>query len=471
MTGTLLLLGAMGAQAGRPIPAPPTMEEGAALLAGQALASDGAWRKLATLCDTIGHRIAGSPELARAVTWGVETMRAEGLEVHLEPVQVPVWVRGEERVELLAPMARPLHALTIGGSVGTGPEGVEGDVMVVASIEELKARAGEAAGKLVLFDVPWEGYGQAVQFRSRGASAAAAVGAVGALVRSPTPTSLATPHTGALRYDDASPRVPAVILTLEDSAWLRRLVERGEVPRVRLVLGAEDRGEALSHNVVGEVRGRVRPEEVVILSGHLDSWDLGQGAQDDGAGCVTAMEAGRLLAALPVPPRRTVRVILYVNEENGLSGGRAYAGAHAAEVAGIVAAIEADTGAGQPLGFSLDLRDPATGLPDLEVGARAVATLAPWAPLLRASGAVDLTTGGSGSDISPLVALGVPGLGLSQDTSGYWPIHHTAADTLDKVDPTLLARNAAALAVMGWLLAEAEEPLPRVGPRISAPAP
>jgi Zn-dependent M28 family amino/carboxypeptidase len=287
---------------------------------------------------------------------------------------------------------------------------------------------------------------------------------VGALVRSPTPVSLSTPHTGALHYDEASPRVPAVSLSVEDSAWLRRLAERGETPRVRLTLGAEDRGEVPSHNVIGEVRGREHPEQVVILSGHLDSWDVGQGAQDDGAGCAAAMEAGRLLAALPVPPRRSVRVILYVNEENGLSGGRACAEAHAAEARDIVAAIEADTGAGQPLGFSFDLRNPATGEGDPEAGARAVAALQPWVHLLRSSGATVLTVGGSGSDISPLVGLGVPGIGLSQDTSGYWPVHHTAADTLDKVDPALLARNTAALAVMGWLLAEAEASLPRATP-------
>jgi carboxypeptidase Q len=461
MTGTLLLLGAMTGQAGKPAATSPSLEDGAALLAGQALASDGAWRKLATLCDTIGNRICGSPELARAVTWGAETLRADGLQVTLEPVQVPRWVRGEERVELVAPMARPLHALALGGSVGTGPGGIEADVIVVASFEELAARAGEATGKLVLFDVPWENYGQAVQFRSRGAAAAAAVGAVGALVRSPTPVSLSTPHTGAMNYPEGSPRIPAVALALEDSAMLRRLAERGGNPRVRLTLGAEDRGQVTSHNVVGEVRGREHPEQIVILSGHLDSWDVGQGAQDDGAGCVAAMEAGRLLAALPVPPRRSVRVILYVNEENGLSGGRAYAEAHAAEAQSIVAAIEADTGSGPPLGFSFDLRNPATGEADPEAGARAVAALQPLVHLLRSSGAVTLTVGGSGSDISPLVELGVPGLGLSQDTSGYWPIHHTAADTLDKVDPVLLARNTAALAVMGWVLAEAEAPLPR----------
>ena len=463
----LALMVSLPASAGRrsPAPAPPSLEEGAALLLGQALSSDEAWNELAYLCDHIGHRLAGSSGLEQAVAWGAEELEADGLEVQLEPVRVPVWIRGEERVELLAPMQRRLEVLTLGGSVGTAPEGLEAEVMVVGSYEELEQRGAEAQGRIVLFDDPWVDYGQAVQYRGHGASAAAKQGAVAALVRSPTPTSLGTPHTGGMRYEDGVAQVPAVAVTTEDASWMRRLIEDGETVRVRLVLGAHSAGEADTHNVVGQVTGREHPEQVVILACHLDSWDVGQGAQDDGAGCVAAMEAGRLLAALPVAPRRTVRVVLYANEEFGLSGGKAYGRDHAGEVPRIVAALEADTGAGQPLGFRIDLRQPATGERDEGLAQAALEALEPHMALLGPIGADQLEISWSGADISPLVKQGVPGLGLKHDTSGYWPIHHTTADTLDKIDPELLARNVAAMALMGWILAEAPEPLPRGDPQ------
>jgi carboxypeptidase Q len=461
----LSLLVSLPAIAGRRGSEPvPSLEEGAAVLLERALASDEAWRELAYLCDHIGHRLAGSEGLQAAVAWGAEELAADGLEVQLEPVRVPVWIRGEERVELLAPLSRRLEVLTLGGSVGTPPEGIEAEVMVVGSFEELELRGAEAAGKMVLFDDPWVDYGQAVQYRGHGASAAAAQGAVAALVRSPTPASLGTPHTGGMRYAEGSPEVPAVAVTTEDAGWMRRLIEDGESVRVRMVLGAHREGEADSHNVVGQLTGREHPEQVVILGCHLDSWDVGQGAQDDGAGCVAAMEAGRLLAALPVPPRRSVRVVLFSNEEFGLSGGKAYGEAHADEVPTIVAALEADTGAGQPLGFRIDLRQPATGERDESLAQAAIEALEAHMPLLGAIGADQLEISWSGADISPLVKQGVPGLGLKHDTSDYWPVHHTKADTLDKIDPDLLARNVAAMAVMGWILAEAPEPLPRAEP-------
>ena len=463
MSPILVVLCALSlpAIAGRraPPPPPPSLEEGAATLLGQALSSDQAWEELSYLCDHIGHRLAGSVGLERAVEWGARELEADGSSVHLEPVQVPVWIRGEERVELVAPMARRLEVLTLGGSVGTPAEGLEAEVMVVGSFDELEQRGTEAAGKIVLFDDPWVDYGQAVQYRSRGAAEAAKHGAVAALVRSPTPTSLGTPHTGGMRYEEGGPQVPGVAVTIEDAAWMRRLLEDEEPVRVRMVLGAHSDGEASSYNVVGEVLGREHPEQVVILSCHLDSWDVGQGAQDDGAGCVAAMEAGRLIAALT--PRRTVRVVLYANEEFGLSGGKAYAQAHADELPNIVAAIEADTGAGQPLGFRVDMRSPSTGERDEALAQAVIQALEPVMGLLAPIGASGLESSWSGADISPMVKLGVPGLGLKHDTSGYWPIHHTSADTLDKIDPQMLARNVAAMAIMGWVLAEQPEELPR----------
>jgi carboxypeptidase Q len=455
----LLLL--LPATAGRRQPPAPSLDEGAALLLEGALGSSEAYEELAFLCDHIGHRLTGSAGLERAVQWAARELEADGLEVTLEPVQVPVWVRGEELVEVLAPLPRRLEALTLGGSVGTGPEGIEGELMVVGSFEELEQRGAEAEGRIVLFDDPWESYGQAASYRGGGASAAAAHGAIAALVRSPTPVSLGTPHTGGLWYDQAHPSIPAAAVTIEDASWMRRLVEGGETVRLSMTLGAERRGEAPSHNVVGQVTGREHPEQIVVLGCHLDSWDVGQGAQDDGAGCVAVMEAGRLLASLPVAPRRSVRVVLFTNEELGVSGGKAYAAAHGDEVPTIVAALEADTGSGQPLGFGVDLRHPETGERAEDLSQAAVEALQAYTALLEPIGAASLEVGWSGVDISPLVRLGVPGLGVRHDTSGYWPIHHTTADTFDKVDPQLLARNVAAVTLMGWILAESPQPLPR----------
>jgi carboxypeptidase Q len=448
-----------GVQAGEQVPA---MDAVAQALHQQAMASDEAWQELRHLCDHIGHRLAGSEALARAVEWGAEELRSDGLEVQLEPVQVPVWIRGEERVELISPLQRPLDVLTLGGSVGTGAEGIEAEVMVVGSFEELEQRGAEAQGKVVLFDDPWEDYGQAVQYRGHGAVAAARQGAVAALVRSPTPVSLGTPHTGGMHYEDGVPEVPAVAVTTEDAAWMRRLIEAGEPVRVRLSLGARLEEAALSHNVVGQLAGRERPDQVVILGCHLDSWDVGQGAQDDGAGCVTVMAAGALLAAQDQAPRRSVRVVLYANEEFGISGGKAYALAHAHELQAIVAAVEVDTGAGAPQGYRVDIREPGRGERSEAGGAAAIAMLEPYTALLD-DGAATLEASWSGADIWPLVAQGVPGLGLMQDTSGYWPIHHTRADTLDKIDPVALQANVASVAVMAWILAEMPEPLPRLG--------
>ncbi len=463
MTGTVLALALLAGsvEAGKPSATQaPSIEEGAAILLGRALSSPEAWNDLAYLCDHVGHRLTGSPGLGKAVAWGAETMREDGLEVSLEPVMVPSWIRGEEHVRMLAPVERELNVLTLGGSVGTDDDGLEGEVMVVGSFEELEARADEVPGKVVLFDDPWRDYGQAVQYRGHGASRAAEHGGIAALVRSPTPVSLGTPHTGGMRYDDGIERVPAVAVTTEDASWMRRLVEGGETVRVSMRLGAHDAPDVLSHNPVGELRGREHPEQVVVLGCHLDSWDVGQGAQDDGAGCVAAMQAGRLLASLPVAPRRSVRVVLFVNEELGLSGGKAYAKAHADELGDIVAAIEADTGAGQPLGFRVDLRDPATGERDEARTQAVIEALQPWMDSLAPVGAQSLEASWSGADISPMVKQGVPGFGLKHDTSGYWPIHHTVADTLDKIEPDLLARNVAAMTLMAWILAETPERLP-----------
>lgn len=448
----LLLGGAALAARGN---TPPPLEVVAADLIGAALTSDEAYDELVTLCDTIGHRLTGSAALEQAIDWALAEMAADGLKTSAQEVPVRVWTRGEESLALTAPIPRPLGMLGLGWSVGTPDGGLDGDVVVIDSFEHLQQLGADGVrDKIVLYNVPFTTYGETVAYRVRGASEAAKLGAKGVLVRSVSPEGLYTPHTGTLVYEEGAPQIPAAAITVEDAAWMARLSARGTPMSVHLEMGAADRGEGTSRNAIGEIRGREKPDEVVVLGCHIDSWDVGQGAQDDGGGCVAAMEAGRLIAMLPTPPRRTVRVVLYTNEENGLAGGKTYA----AEASGThVAAIESDTGMGLPSGFRVDVRgedEAATEARRAEV----MAALQPAAALLRTLKADQLTPGYSGADIGPTVANGAIGLGVSHDTSTYWPIHHTPADTVEKVDPDKLRTAAAAMAVMGYALAELELP-------------
>ena len=439
------------AQAGKRRPREPDLQEVAALLWGQALASNEPWEELTYLSDEIGHRLAGSKQLERAIQWGAEQMREDGLRVRLESVPVTHWIRGFEHAEVVAPRKERLDILTLGQSVGTPEGGITADVLVVSSFDELEERTDEAKGRMIVWDVPFTNYGETVAYRVRGATAARKAGGVASLVRSVSPTSLSTPHTGIQRYQDGVDPVPAVAITTEAAAWLHRLQDSGITPRIHLDVRPTMKPMAPSHNVVGEIRGRRKPNEVVLLGCHIDSWDVGQGAQDDGSGCVNVMEVGRLLAALPVRPRRTVRVVLFTNEENGLQGARAYAEAHANEL--FYAVIEDDSGAGAPLGFTVDTR-ASDGKPDPERAAKAIASLKPHLTLLESVGATLLEPGGSGADVGGLVKLGAVGFGVRHDMTGYWPIHHTHADTLDKIDPAVVRQFTASTALLTWILAE-----------------
>lgn len=428
-------------------------------------AKGAAYAKLARLCDEAGHRLAGSPGLERAIRLMSEIAKAEGLKVSLEPVKVPHWVRGQESAAIVSPFPVRLGMLGLGNSVGTPKEGLTAEVLVVGSFEELEKRSAEAKGRIVLFDVPFESYGKNVAYRGGGASKAAAHGAVACLVRSVGPISYDTPHTGAMNYDERFPKIPAAALSIESATQLRRMTAVGTKVVVNLRMEAHFLPEADSFNVIADLPGREKPEEIVLVSGHLDSWDVGQGAQDDGVGSVLALEAAATLKRLGLQPRRTVRVVLYTNEENGLRGGKAYAEAHAAEAGRHIAAFETDSGNGPIQGFSLDLRgerrsrptDPAT--PADPRSAKGLANLRAHGPLLAAFGPLKLDFGGSGADVGPLVALGVPGIGVGHDASHYWDVHHTHADTLDKIDPKVLATNSALLTTLVWVVAEAPEAL------------
>jgi carboxypeptidase Q len=418
--------------------------EPAARLIGEAVGSTFAWQRLAVLTDSIGHRISGSAALDRAIAWAAAEMQRDGLEnVRTERVMVPRWVRGAESAELVAPTPHSMVMLGLGDSVGTSAEGVQAEVMVVRSFEELDAHGAHARGKIVLYNIPFTTYGETVRYRSQGPSRAARAGAVAVLVRAVGPPGLRTPHTGALQYAADVPKIPAAAITAEDADRIQRMADRGERIVVRLKMEARFERDVESANVVGEIRGRERPDEFVVVGGHLDSWDVGAGASDDGGGCVVTWEALRIMKKLNLRPRRTVRVVLFTNEENGGRGGQAYRDQHRAELARHIMMLESDGGVFRPVGFGL------TGNETARDTVRAIATL------LSGIAADQITPGGGGADIGPSVQEGrIPAMSLEVDGSRYFLIHHTPADTIDKIDPVEMAKCAAAVAVMAYVVAD-----------------
>lgn len=426
------------------------------------------WALLQHLTDRIGPRLSGSPAAEEAVRWASGVLTEAGLDVRRETIRVPVWVRGVETARLVAPVEREIVLTTLGGSVATPEGGIEAPVVEVASLEELDALdAARVRGRIVLFNRPVapptnteeasETYRLRSPMRTRGPSAAAAKGAVASLVRSLGTADFRLPHTGALRYADDAPKIPAAAITSEDAGLIHRFLEAGDEVRVHLVLGPRTLPDVDSANVVADLRGREKPEEIVLIGGHLDSWDLGTGAIDNGAGVVTVMETLRILEELPVRPRRTVRGVLFMNEENGLRGGRGYEEAHRAEMARHVAAIETDSGGAEPIALAAN------------VGPGGLERLRALLPLLAPTGLTAVTASDSGgADTSPLRVHAVPVIGLRREGTRYFDWHHTAADTLDKVDPDELAESVRAMAIVAWALADAEEPLPRPAPSPTA---
>ncbi|HVP65942.1 MAG TPA: M20/M25/M40 family metallo-hydrolase [Anaeromyxobacteraceae bacterium] len=411
---------------------------------------------LAELTDKVGSRLAGSPGAAAAVRWSSDWLRAAALEVRLEPVKVKAWVRGEERAEILASdlwRAQPLAVAALGSSPPTPPGGVTASVIEVSSLEELRSLGDKVRGRVVLFQHQMKdaaGYGRNVKLRSRGPAEAARAGAAAALVRSLATASLRTPHTGITDFAEGGAAIPAAAVSVEDAELIHRLLALGPV-RVKLVLGCGPANppEVASANVVAEWRGREIPDEVVLIGAHLDSWDLGTGAQDDGAGVAMVMEAMRILRSRGVAPRRTLRAVLFMDEETGAIGGRAYHDAHRADPARLVAALEADSGGGRPTGVKVSAGPGATEI------------VKGWAQPLASVGVDSVVAGGGGADVDPWVADGVPLLMIAQDVSHYFDWHHSAADTLDKVERSDLARATAAVAWMAWAAADARETLPR----------
>lgn len=453
LTASLLLLLLPGASLAQENLA-DTYREPAGALLGAALVDEEGWDKLTYLTTVIGHRLSGSKQLEEAIAWAAERGRTEGLRVTLQPVKVPHWVRGRESAAIVAPVQRSIEILGLGSSVGTAKGGIEAPVLVVESFEELEALPRSAVeGRIVAYSVPWDGYGKTVQYRVHGASRAAKMGALAVLVRSATGRSLNTPHTGNLRYDPAQPKIPAAAMTVETAEWLKQMKALGREVRVHLEMEAHTLPDADSANVIFEIEGREKPEEIVVMGGHYDSWDVGHGAHDDGAPCMAAWQALRLVQKLGLKPRRTLRVVLWTNEENGVAGGKGYREALGDQVRRHVAAIEMDGGAERPVGFGLSIQGQDEDLKNPEYQ-KALATLREIAPLFAAIDADDITTDGGGVDIGPLMAEGVPGLHLDTVHEHYFDWHHTEADTLDKVKPQDFRRAIGMLAVMGYVLAD-----------------
>jgi carboxypeptidase Q len=432
-----------------------------------ALTSDYAYLQVVHLANNIGPRLSGSAQAAKAVEYVASELKAIGCEVQLERVMVPHWVRGEETAALVqfpgqaANTTQKVVLCALGPSVATPTEGIEAEVIVVRNFDELKSLPRDkVAGKIVLFNYPFdkqmaaegrggEAYGEAVVYRSDGPSAAARQGAVACLIRSVGGADYRLPHTGQTDYAMDAPKIPAGAVTAEDADLIADLVRQGPV-RMKLVLTPQTLPDVESANVIGDIKGSEHPEQVIIVSGHLDSWDLGTGAIDDGAGVAVSMEAANLIQKLHLKPKRTIRVIAWMNEENGLAGSKQYEKDHEKEWMNHFAAMETDGGAGHPLGINIKAK------PEVKK------TFAPVAAILQGSGAGMLNlVEHCGADIGPTEKAGVPAFSPIQDSRFYFNYHHSAADTLDKIVPKELAENSAVVAVVAYALADMEQPLPR----------
>jgi carboxypeptidase Q len=432
-----------------------------------ALSSDYAYRQVAHLADNIGPRLTGSAQAAKAVDYVAAELKAIGCEVQLEKVTVPHWVRGEETAALVQwpgqaeNTTQKIVLCALGGSVATPAEGITADVVAVKNFDELKAMPRDkVGGKIVLFNYPFdkriaaegrggEAYGEAVVYRGDGPSTAARQGAVACLIRSVGGADYRIPHTGQTKYADDAPKIPAGAVTVEDADLIVDLVKQGPV-KMKLVLTPQTLPEVESANVIGDVKGSEHPEQVVIVSGHLDSWDLGTGAIDDGAGVAVSMEAANLIQKLHLKPKRTIRVIAWMNEENGSAGSKQYAKDHEKDWPNHFATMETDGGAGHPIGLNIKAK------PEVK------AMLKPVGAILQESGAGMLSLAEhAGADIEPMEKSGVPAFAPIQDSRFYFNYHHTPADTLDKIVPKELAENSAVVAVWAYALANSEQPVPR----------
>jgi len=424
----------------------------AASLAARALANSGAMEIVTSLTTEIGPRLDGSPAEKRAAEWAKERLKRMGFDrVWIEPFQLQHgWVRGIETAELIRPAPQPLVVTALGGSVPTPPEGIEAEVALFRTYDEmLAAPPGSLAGKIAVVTQAMprtqdgSGYGYANKIRTQGPSEAARRGAIAYMLRSLATDSHRVAHTGVTDYQEGVTRIPAAAMSVPDAEQLDRLAAAGGALRIKLVLTPRDLGPVSSQNVIAEITGREKAEETVLLGAHLDSWDLGTGAIDDGAGVAIVVTAAKLIADLPQRPKRTIRVVLYGSEETGLFGANAYLETHKAELNHLVVVAEADEGQGPVFRFR-------TGVTNAQE-ATLVQIRAALVPLGIMPG--DNSSRGS-SDVEPLAEAGVPAVTLDLDTTDYFDLHHTSDDTVDKIEPARINQSAAAYAVFTYLAAE-----------------
>ena len=416
----------------------------------KSLTDSTAYNRLGYMCDTFGPRLSGSKNLENAINWILKEMNSDGLEnVRGEKVAVPTWIRGKESATLLSPFKKELSMLGLGGSIATPRGGLKAEVIVVNDWDELESRSNEVPGKIVLFNAPFTSYGETVAYRYSGASAAAKHGAVASLIRSIGPWSMNTPHTGVMAYNDDVQKIPNAALTMEDAMMLSRIHDRGNKIIVKLDMNARMVADRWSHNVLGEIKGSVYPDEVVVVGGHIDSWDVGQGAHDDGGACIASWEVLRLIKELGLKPKRTIRCVMWTNEENGGKGNKGYRDMHLDEMDKHVLAIESDGGVFSPKGFGFSGNDSAREIVE-EIH-----------ELMKPIGANTISDGGRAADVAPLNDEGVPVMSLKVDGSKYFWYHHTDADTFDKIDFNEFNRCIAAMAIMAYVVADLDEPLPR----------
>lgn len=430
-----------------------TNKENAQKIIAMAMESDVAWNRLTYMADTFGHRFSGSESLEKSIDWIVETMEQDGFDkVWTQPVMVPHWVRNEESATLISPRKKNLPMLGLGGSVATPKEGITAEVIVVKSFEELEKVKDRVEGKIVLFNAEFTSYGRTVQYRTNGAIEAAKHGAVASLIRSVGPYSMQTPHTGVMYYEDDVKKIPHAAITVEDAMLIQRLYDRGESIKIHLQMNAETFPDTESRNIIAEIKGTEHPEEIVVLGGHIDSWDVGQGVMDDGGGSIAAWEAVRIMNEMGIKPKRTIRVVLWTSEEVGIQGGNEYHRWVKEEEQSLddhILAMESDAGVFDPLGFGF------TGSEE------AFQILTEIGTLLKPIDSGEVTKGGGGADIGPLMREGVPGMGLVVDGSRYFWYHHTAADTMDKLDKEDFNECVATMAVFAYAAADIEQRIPR----------
>ncbi|TNE62061.1 MAG: peptidase M28 family protein [Alphaproteobacteria bacterium] len=449
-TGVALALSSMGVSAEAP-PVDADSIATATALRETALKSDLAWDLLEGLTTEVGQRLAGTAKEREAIDWAVARMQAMGFDkVWTEPVTVQHWERVSETAEIVGAHAQKLTVTALGKSVATPEGGVTAEIVPFATVEDLEAAdPALVKGKIVFIANRMErhrdgsGYGPAVKARGAGASIAAGKGALAIVIRSIGTDSHRVPHTGGVTYKEDQPKIAAAALSNPDADQLERLLARGKPVKLHLDIQTVDHGPVESANVIGEITGSERPDELVLIGGHIDSWDLGTGAIDDASGCALTMAAAKLIADQPDRPRRTIRVVLFAAEEPGLVGARAYAAAHEKDLDKHVIGAESDFGAGRIWALKASVNPEA--LPVIDTMAQLMGPL----DVVRLAG-----TAHGGPDVGQMARLGMPAVDLEQDGTDYFDLHHTADDTLDKVDPAALKQNLAAWVVFSYLAAD-----------------